>query len=86
MIALVSGPQCHAAVEETGLQAPVKKAEGHERRVFFALAADHRIKVAVLRGELASLPIVEDMVMGGRRIGLPPDHPIIGTALVAEVL
>jgi hypothetical protein len=64
----------------------VKKTEGHERRIFFALAADHRIKVAVLGVELASLPIVEDMVMGGRRVGLPPDHPIIGTALVAKIL
>jgi hypothetical protein len=72
-------------VGDAVLKPPLEEAEGDRRSALCALAMDHRIEVAVPT-DIGGLATVEDVVLGGAGVGLPPDHPTADASPAKDVV
>jgi hypothetical protein len=75
-----------AAAGDAGPQPSLKEAEGDQGGIVFALSAYHRVEIAVPTGGVGGLAEVEDAMVGGSGVGLPPHHSIADAPLVEELL
>lgn len=66
-------------------QPSLEEAEGDQGPIAFALAVDHRIEVAVPT-DVGGLATVENVVVGGAGVGLPPDHPCASVPLAEDLV
>lgn len=74
-----------AMVVDAAPQPSLEEAEGDQGPIAFALAVDHRIEVAVPT-DVGGFATVEDVVVSGAGVGLPPDHPCASVPLAEDLV